>query len=299
MTSWRPIVAFLVLLTSCTSVSVSQEPGASASLLATESPSLSAIPTAASTPDPTPEPLFAPDDIAMVVTNDLVLRSAPGTGPDSEIYRGLLNQPTLLFVVGGPISASGYEWFQVHPFSIANDDMSSTWRLGWVAAAAKDGEPWIAPGAVECEDEPRIEMLIDMSAIARLACYGDRQLSFGASYEGPTAIVPSAASPSWLTGFGYVLEPMGCVFECGEATPPPVFSPFLFAHRRNSGVAPEDFFGHQVHTDVHVTGHFDHRVSSTCRAGPPPGESVGPPVEETILMCRTQFVVTDATGVTH
>jgi len=49
-----------------------------------------------------------------------------------------------LRVIGGPVRASGYVWYQVVPVSFVLDGHPA---LGWVAAAGKDGEPWIAlPG---------------------------------------------------------------------------------------------------------------------------------------------------------
>lgn len=296
MTTRHSVVAFLVLLTSCASAPISEGPDPSEPPVVTEQPP-SPSPTPHSTQPATAAPLLAPDDVAMVVTNDLVLRSAPGTGSDSDIYPGLLNEPTLLFVVDGPVSASGYQWYQVHPFSMAVEDWSDAWRLGWLAAAAKDGEAWIASSSLECDGAPTIESLIGLSGIASLACYGKRSLTFGASYEGPDAIIPSWVSPGWLNGFGYRLQPIGCVFECGNATPQPV-EEFLFVHRRGEGNSAE-FFGHESGADVSVVGHFDHGAAQSCVAGQPPGDLVNPPPEETILNCRTAFVVTEATGVIH
>lgn len=299
-TSLLALVA--VVLAACSSSTASGEPSASAwtsgSAEATNT-SPSADPAGTGGPEATasPDADLRPDSVGKVVTTDLVMRSAPGTDEDSRIYDTRLHEPTLLFVIDGPVAASGYDWYQVQPFALSAAE-SPAILSGWVAAAGKDGEPWIASYPIECDRMPQVDALIALAGIASLACYGDRPLTFGASYDGPDAIIPSTVSPFWLVGFGYLLRPMGCVFECGPPTPTPHFRPFLFVHRLG-GTAFPDGFGHPVGSDVQVTGHFDDPAAQSCRAGLLPGETAPPPAADTVLLCRTQFVVTEVTAVIH
>ena len=81
--------------------------------------------------------------VVKTVSGDLRARSQPRVSDDSIKYTPLLPLGTQLQVIGGPVEASGYTWYQVEPldFSLAED----VTRV-WVAAADHDGTPWI--GAV-------------------------------------------------------------------------------------------------------------------------------------------------------
>jgi serpin B len=141
----RPIVvllAVITLLAGCGS-SASPTPTATATAAPTASP---AAPTPASTASPTPSPSPAPPDplvgkVVLTVTDDLVVRSRPWVGDDSAMYRPWLPRGTELRVLDGPAEGSGYTWYQV--VTVASGELNGP-RLGWVAMAGKDGEPWIA-----------------------------------------------------------------------------------------------------------------------------------------------------------
>jgi serpin B len=76
----------------------------------------------------------------VTVSDRIRVRSAPGVSDDSIKYEPLLPLGTDLLVVGGPVQASGYTWWQVEPLSVALQDAT----VGWVAMGDHDGEPWIA-----------------------------------------------------------------------------------------------------------------------------------------------------------
>ena len=48
-----------------------------------------------------------------------------------------------MVVLDGPVQASGYDWYLVQPTIMS--DTEQPYPFGWVAAAGKDGEPWIEP----------------------------------------------------------------------------------------------------------------------------------------------------------
>ncbi|MGI8998360.1 MAG: Kelch repeat-containing protein [Candidatus Limnocylindria bacterium] len=85
---------------------------------------------------------LAPGTYADVVTNDLVLRSEPGTSAESEMYPDRLNAPTSVYVADGPIAADGYAWYYVVAF---DENGTVPALIGWAAAGGKDGEVWLDP----------------------------------------------------------------------------------------------------------------------------------------------------------
>ena len=97
-------------------------------------------PTDPASPAATPEPAIGMGSAVVTVSDGLRVRSAPGVSDDSIKYEPLLPLGTELLVVGGPVEASGYVWWQVEPLSFALQEAN----VGWVAMADHDGEPWIA-----------------------------------------------------------------------------------------------------------------------------------------------------------
>ena len=85
-----------------------------------------------------------PDTYARVVTDDLRVRSNPGVSDDSTKLEPLLQDGVQVVVLDGPVQASGYDWYLVQP--TITSDTADPYPFGWVAAADKDGEPWIESG---------------------------------------------------------------------------------------------------------------------------------------------------------
>jgi hypothetical protein len=102
------------------------------------------VPPAGSTPKPV---VLAPGSLAITISDNLVVRSKPRVASDSKIYRPYLRTGTRLRIVDGPVSASGYRWYRVEPAPPATGCGEEL--AGWVAAAARDGTPWIAPAPAE------------------------------------------------------------------------------------------------------------------------------------------------------
>lgn len=126
------------------------------------SPAPTSEPTARATASPTPAPtpiVIEPGAVAVTVSDRLRVRSEPRVGDDSVMYEPVLPLGTELFVLDGPINASGFDWYKVAPVSFT--ELAGP-GYGWVAAAGKDGEPWIAPS-----QGPGTGLAIAMSEIAR------------------------------------------------------------------------------------------------------------------------------------
>jgi serpin B len=83
-----------------------------------------------------------PNQVVVTVSDRLRVRSEPRVSDDSIKYDPVLPLGTELFVLDGPVTASGYTWLKVAPLSYA--DLGGP-GFGWVASADKDGTPWIAP----------------------------------------------------------------------------------------------------------------------------------------------------------
>lgn len=241
---------------------------------AAPSPTSSGPQTAAPSPSATASDGRA--DIAEVVTTDLVVRSLPGTGPESQIYSPSLSAPTLLYVIDGPVAADGYDWYRVVPFEAFHSDQGiPSPGMGWVAAASKDGEAWIGPWTGSCP-EPTADGLMYRPGFLALACFGDQELTlegtFGECHDS------SFGTPSWLAGY-CVLVPFDYVGQLlpgfGFHLPPGTAEP-------SAGQA------------VRVTGHYDHPAALTCEERPQGANEPLPP-EVVVLQCRASFVATEIT----
>ncbi len=79
--------------------------------------------------------------LVVTVSDGLRVRSQPRVADDSAKYEPLLPLGTELLVLGGPVTASGYAWYDVSPTSLT---LADGIQDGWVAMADHDGTPWIA-----------------------------------------------------------------------------------------------------------------------------------------------------------
>ena len=117
----------LVVLSAGCSISAASMPPAPSAASSPEAAS-TAIPTAAPTMPATPYPppsasqpptqianSVAVDAVALTVVDGLRVRSKPRVSDDSYKYEPLLPVGTALYVLDGPISASGYTWYEVAP----------------------------------------------------------------------------------------------------------------------------------------------------------------------------------------
>lgn len=103
----------------------------------TPAPSASNEPTPTSAPTPDAEPIgLRVGQVAAVVDEPLVVRTAPGTDPDSTITPDRLWIGQRVRILDGPADVDGYTWWEVQVGEIR----------GWVAdAELDDSAPWLAP----------------------------------------------------------------------------------------------------------------------------------------------------------
>ena len=273
-----------------------------APLPSSSSPPSSMAPPSAAPPEPLPTLAAAPlasltsgplriDRLALVVVDGLRVRSAPGTGTDSKILAEPLTKGSEVFVVDGPTSANAYSWWQVQA-------VTGSRFFGWVAAAGRDGEVWLAPATVECPEKPTVGDLARLGGARSLVCYGGRELQVRAFRQQlcGDGIAMSAGSPEWINGVFGGDALFDREAKWWDETGLKIHSR---AHPSFSRSAPSYFDCSEHGTGwFDVTGHFDDPVSSDCRitaydetSDPSLEVEVEPAVS--ILWCRQTFVYTD------
>jgi hypothetical protein len=225
---------------------------------------------------------LAPDRVASVVTDDLVVRSLPEISAASVIDPVVLSAGDLLFVLDGPAMADGFDWYHIAAFEEFPDD--TPYPLpgpGWVAAG-QAGEAWIAPWPGECP-APKLEDFWRVPSLLLLACFGDDELVFEGTLHQCTYTVPGYITPAWLVHEFCEIRP---------DVPSDAFSlrPGFLVHQEEADVPAHDSEGHIVR----VTGHFDDPAARTCVEHALPGYEPVPP-EQLVLGCRAAFVATDIT----
>ena len=120
----------------------SPAPSSTPAASAAASPMTSALPSAPATAGPTPTAADLPAGaFATSITDRLRVRSEPRVADDSVMYQPVLPKGTPLTVVGGPVDASGYTWYEVE---VEPGTLEDGVTRGWVAMADHDGTPWIA-----------------------------------------------------------------------------------------------------------------------------------------------------------
>jgi len=255
-----------------TPVPVSQPPTSAPSLTPAPSPTLVA---------PSPKPT-GPSVGGVVITladDGLRVRSQPRIGDDSFAFEPLLPLGTELYVLDGPVAASGYDWYQVVP--LASQDQPT----GWVASAGKDGEPWIEASAFDCPAVPTdFRALAALPRGVGLACFSQEPITVTARLLDCNC----DADGSWFTPSWFFL---------GSGSPTLLVEPDV-THPATS-LNPEDWFALNLdpageHPDVlpigevvEVTGIFDHPAAADCTRTEMDGDPV--PTQE----CRLEFAVTD------
>jgi len=263
------------------------------------SPSVEPSPSEAATPtepvvDSVPIP---PDTYARIVTDDLRIRSKPGVSEDSTKLEPLLQEGVQVVVLDGPVQASGYDWYLVQP--TIPRATAVQYPFGWVAAAGKDGEPWIQSRTPGCPPLPKSGEQLDELNQGRfmfpeITCFGGKSIRFQARLGVPEArcgVEPDwGIDPSWFDRCGSdesYLVPLEAPAD--YAGVPPIWAPGVDT---DLGAVPNAQLADMPL--VEVTGMFDHPAAQTCRNKSNNDETSMPEPDPalTILRCRLKFVVT-------
>ena len=295
-----PIAVFVVLVASACATAVGS-PVASAgssvapSPLASPTASSSASPAAIrSTPTLEPSPAdavgFHPNSFVQVVTDDLRVRTLPGVGSDSLKLEPLLWDGAMAMVLDGPVTASGYDWYLVRLLSEVDLQFHpDPPPFGWVAAAAPDGEPWLASFPIDCHETPLDWLIYDFHQppieLAWLSCFADSTRSFTASLGRVDIDCPDGdirPRAAWLDacGPGYALASEGGLGPDGDRY-------MTVAVHPDAGVEALPPVEPGSWLVVNVEGQYDHPAASECQSADP-----GVPAQVASLGCRATFVVT-------
>ena len=239
--------------------------------------------------EPAPN-VLVPDTVAVTVSDNVRVRSLPRVSPLSARLTPLLDTGTRVFVLGGPVVGSGYDWYEVVVPSVGDGDGL---MVGWVSVASKSDEPWVAPAGPDCPSPSGI-CLTDLIALTAdpyidggLACFGRRlgvepsSLRFEANVGRVCDDGTPTTLPDWLAaeGGGLQLADGGKLLTVRA-------HPDLAIPIECSGNGAGPFF---------VEGKFDHDDASACRANP--ASSAGRAIDERVAIyrCRARFVVTELT----
>jgi len=291
-------------------------PGASPSMPPSASPPIAGVgpsATAAATPSQSVEPSasepgdsvpFPPDTYARVITDDLRIRSKPGVSEDSTKLEPLLQKGVFVVVLDGPVQASGYDWYLVQP--TIPRATAVQYPFGWVAAAGKDGEPWIQSRTPGCPPLPKTAEQLDELYPGRymfpgITCFGGQSTSFQARlgvHEARCGAEPDwGIDPPWFDQCGndesYLL-PLEAPHDYAGVTP--VWAPGVDT---DLGAVPNARLADMPL--VEVTGMFDHPDAQSCRNRPNIDDPHEPEPDPalTIMRCRAKFVVTSMTAVSE
>jgi len=200
----------------------------------------------------------------------------------------------MVFIIDGPVSASGYNWYRVAPASFGNGGDRGEFRywgdpgpVGWVASADHDGTPWIEGAEVDCPAmaDDGLSIIELLGPLAALSCYGDAPLRLRAIASNPgfsDAFGDGATpDPMYPTAYWSAPDYWAAVASTEAGTFGTVLDPVRFPNGERD--IPQA-------TDVDIVGHFDDDAAATCAAGRRPEE---PETAAITLTCRTTFVVTD------
>jgi hypothetical protein len=253
--------------------------GAASAVIPAPTPSLMAT----STPRPTASQVAAQkpngvtvDAVAVTVVDGLRVRSKPSVTDDSFKYSPLLPLGTQLYVLNGPISASGYGWYEVVALA------SRTLPQGWVAAGSLTGEPWLVPVEFKCPPVPTdFRTLAAFPPAVGLACFPRIPIKVTARLIGCNCDVDGGwLTPDWFslgTGTGEMLV------EPSSTRPPANVADWFWLSLDPAGQHPKVLPLGEV---VDVTGVFDHPGAARCTFTDIGGEPVAS------QRCRLAFGVT-------
>ena len=286
----HPVVALLslvVLSAGCngsvasvpSAPSVPSSPEAAATAIPTATPALPVTPT----PRPPASPLptrtastVSADTVATTVVDGLRVRSKPRVADDSIKHEPLLPGGTTLYVLDGPVQASGYTWYEVAPLD------SRTLPGGWVAAGSRTGETWLVPGGFDCPGVPTdFPSLAAMPPAVGLACFARTPITITARL----IECECDADGGWLTP-GWFSSGLGrgeMLVEPGMTRPPADAGNWFWLNLDPAGQHPDEPPLGEV---VEVSGVFDHPDASGCTFTEMDGEPV--PSHS----CRLAFAVT-------
>lgn len=238
--------------------------------------SLTPLPSASDAAAPESANSFVGGVVTTLADDGLRVRSEPRVSDDSFKLEPLLPLGSKLYVLNGPVSASGYIWYEVVPLS------SRKLPSGWVASADRDGKPWIAAGNFDCPPVPKdLQSLAALPRGVGLFCFPRVPLTVEARLISCTC----DADGPWYTPSWFFLGSGGpnLLVDPNTTDVPSNPADWFVVNLEPTGEHPEVLPIGQI---VEVTGIFDHPAASTCTRTEMDGEPI--PSQG----CRLEFAVT-------
>ncbi|HEX5823226.1 MAG TPA: hypothetical protein VFY18_02095 [Candidatus Limnocylindrales bacterium] len=214
--------------------------------------------------------------VTTVANEGLRVRSEPRVSDDSHKLEPLLPLGSQLYVLQGPVSASGYSWYEVVPLTSRN------LPSGWVASADRDGEPWIAPGEFDCPPVPTdFRSLAALPSGVGLACFPRVPIHIVARLIWCNCNMDG----SWYTPHWFFLASgsPNLLLDDDVTTVPPDVADWFVLNLDPTSEHPDVLPVDQM---VELTGVFDHPAASSCTRTEMDGEPVSS------QGCRLEFAVT-------
>jgi hypothetical protein len=224
---------------------------------------------------PNPTDSFVGSVVTTLADDGLRVRSKPRVSDDSFKLEPLLPLGSQLYVLDGPVSASGYAWYEVVPLT------SRKLPTGWVASADRDGEPWIAAGEFDCPPVPTdFQSVAALPPGVGLVCFPRLPITVQARLISCNCEVDG----DWYTPLWFHLnDNPELLVEPGVTSVPPDMADWFGLNLDPAGEHPDVLPVGEV---VEVTGMFDHPAASTCTRTEMDGEPVSS------QGCRLEFAVT-------
>ena len=227
-----------------------------------------------------------PDTVAIAVEPDLRVRSLPEVSDASARLSPLLRDGDALYVIGGPVAGSGYDWYEIHA--------PRAGITGWVAAAAKTGEDWISPVGLGCTMGASPDPIVNAIGyeLMYLACYREVELS-GIRYLGRPAgdAIRCPDTFDWLVEPEWLDMQLICGYEFRQEEADSGSADLISAgvlHPSIADVPVALLDAQKGGLLVDVAGRLDHPDSRKCTAA---GSSAPSPALVRLL-CRMRFVIT-------
>jgi hypothetical protein len=230
--------------------------------------------TPSNQPTPATSRPVALGPVVLTIVDEVRVRSRPEISAESERLEPLLPRGTELFVLDGPVQASGYDWYEIAPVSL-----TQAGPMGWVAKGSRDGIPWLETGSATCPAAPTtVSALLAFTPGRRLACLSRHSITVRGKFVGCQCEIDGPpTNPSWfgVSELKFLVDPLRSG-PLGDVT-----EDALWVVLDPAGTYPDPVPMGRV---LDVTGMFDHPAAAACTT------SDGPLVERT-SSCRFSFAV--------
>jgi hypothetical protein len=186
----------------------------------------------------------------------------------------LLPRGTRLFVLEGPVQASGYDWYLVSAITLTKGPPE-----GWVAKGSRDGVPWLETGSLTCPAAPTtVRALSALTRGQRLACFARQSITVRGKFLGCQCEIDGPPmNPSWFS-----VSEVRFLVDPARSGPLGDVTAALWVVLDPAGRYPNPLPMDRI---LDVTGMFDHPAAKACTM------SDGA-ITESTSSCRFDFAVT-------